>query len=382
MKNLLFLLAIILFTNCVSKKKYQELLVRNCDVESENLLRNLSNGDPNISLSKWKSMDKDCGETSENYYLSGALIYKYLSYKNRRTNSELVERYEDSSINLFKIGIAKLDSTPTLKLNYAMSLRERNNISNIEFYTLVRDAIYCDNKKIKDHVVSQFFESAKEASVNNKVPKSQLSFDFFQLLKIESRKNTWQTNQSDRYMEDAHLFLDCENLTIELKLLNKNFGYNFHAIKFYLKAYNKLNCSEDLEINKMNNKVKKEEEREKTVRIDNYRTKAPRVEEIFEVVETQPSFPGGEEELFKFIRQNTVYPDSAKENGINGKVYVQFVVTKTGEVNDIKVIRGIGGGCDEAAVAVVSKMPNWIPGEQRGKKIDVRFVLPISFKLE
>ena len=183
-------------------------------------------------------------------------------------------------------------------------------------------------------------------------------------------------------MEDAHLFLDCENLTIELKLLNKNFGYNFHAIKFYLKAYNKLNCSEDLEINKMNNKVKKEEEREKTVRIDNYRTKAPRVEEIFEVVETQPSFPGGEEELFKFIRQNTVYPDSANENGINGKVYVQFVVTKTGEVNDIKVIRGIGGGCDEAAVAVVSKMPNWIPGEQRGKKIDVRFVLPISFKLE
>ena len=82
-----------------------------------------------------------------------------------------------------------------------------------------------------------------------------------------------------------------------------------------------------------------------------------------------------------FTAKRIIPADSAKENGINGKVYVQFVVTKTGEVNDIKVIRGIGGGCDEEAVRVLKAAPSWKPGIQNGRSVRVQYTMPIFFQL-
>lgn len=381
MKNILFLATIILFTNCVTKKKYEELVLRNCEVECELLMKKLSSESPLTNLVKWRAIDEKCGETSENYYLSGALIYSYLIYTNKRKGSGgLTAKYIDTCENIYKKGIAKLDSASFLKMSYANFLKSNKEITSLEYYNLVREAIYIETRKANSNLVYEFIKNLKIVAEKQEISKPQLTKDYYRLLKIESEKKMFQTNHSDELINDAHLYLNCEEITSELKKLNLSFEYNINSIKQYLSAYDKLNCIDNEEISKMNKEVKRLAGLEQEVRID-FR-KAPVVEEIFEVVETQPSFPGGEEELFKFIRQNTVYPDSAKENGISGKVYVQFVVTKTGEVNDIKVIRGIGGGCDEAAVAVVSKMPNWIPGEQRGKKIDVRFVLPISFKLE
>jgi periplasmic protein TonB len=105
-------------------------------------------------------------------------------------------------------------------------------------------------------------------------------------------------------------------------------------------------------------------------------------EEIFTIVEDMPSFPGGEEALFKYLAQNIKYPQIAKEAGITGRVFVNFVIDKEGNVTDVKVLRGIGGGCDEEAVRVVKNMPKWSAGKQRGKPVKVSYNLPIKFSLK
>jgi protein TonB len=102
---------------------------------------------------------------------------------------------------------------------------------------------------------------------------------------------------------------------------------------------------------------------------------------IFTVVEEMPSFPGGDESRIKFLQENIKYPQMAKESGIQGTVYVTFVVEGSGKVADVKVLRGIGGGCDEEAVRVVKMMPHWNPGKQSGKSVRVQFNMPIKFTL-
>lgn len=105
-------------------------------------------------------------------------------------------------------------------------------------------------------------------------------------------------------------------------------------------------------------------------------------QEIFTIVEEQPSFPGGEASLFDYLRKNIVYPTIARESNIQGTVFVQFVVEPDGSVSNVKVLRGIGGGCDEEAIRVVKNMPKWNPGKQRGKPVRVYFNLPIRFVLQ
>jgi protein TonB len=102
---------------------------------------------------------------------------------------------------------------------------------------------------------------------------------------------------------------------------------------------------------------------------------------VFTVVEQQPEFEGGYEAMMNFIRKNMRYPASARRMGVDGTVYVQFVVGKDGTINDVKTIRGISADCDKEAERVVNLMPKWKPGRQNGKSVFVRFVLPIRFKL-
>lgn len=102
---------------------------------------------------------------------------------------------------------------------------------------------------------------------------------------------------------------------------------------------------------------------------------------IFMVVEQQPEFEGGYEAMMNFIRKNMRYPASARRMGVDGTVYVSFVVGKDGTISDVKVLRGISADCDKEAVRVVSMMPPWKPGKQNGKPVFVRFNLPIKFKL-
>lgn len=105
-------------------------------------------------------------------------------------------------------------------------------------------------------------------------------------------------------------------------------------------------------------------------------------QEIFTIVETMPEFPGGQQAMLEFIARNIKYPPLARESGIQGRVFVNFVVEPDGSVSNVKVIRGIGGGCDEEAIRVVQSMPKWTPGRQRGKAVRVSFNLPVRFTLQ
>lgn len=103
--------------------------------------------------------------------------------------------------------------------------------------------------------------------------------------------------------------------------------------------------------------------------------------EIFEVVEQNPMFPGGEAALLKYLQKNLKYPAQAQDNGIQGRVMVQFVVNKDGSVVEPKIIRAVDPSLDKEAMRVVSAMPKWTPGKQRGKTVRVRYTLPVTFRL-
>lgn len=105
-------------------------------------------------------------------------------------------------------------------------------------------------------------------------------------------------------------------------------------------------------------------------------------DEIFVVVENSPEFPGGNDSLYAYIGRNIKYPESAKKEKIQGRVFVTFVIEKDGQVSSAKILRDIGGGCGEEAIRVVKNMPKWKPGTQRGNPVRVQFNLPIMFQLE
>lgn len=102
-------------------------------------------------------------------------------------------------------------------------------------------------------------------------------------------------------------------------------------------------------------------------------------EKPYEAVEQMPTFPGGETELMKFIRDNLKYPVIAQENGIQGRVILRFVVSKTGTIDNVTVLRSLDPTCDKEAIRVVKSMPKWIPGKQNGNNVPVYFTLPVVF---
>jgi len=104
-------------------------------------------------------------------------------------------------------------------------------------------------------------------------------------------------------------------------------------------------------------------------------------EEFFMVVENMPEFPGGDLGLMKFIQRNTKYPAIAKEYNITGKVYVSFIVDRKGNVTNVKIVRGVDKNLDAEAFRVVSALPKYKPGRQRGKAVRVMFTIPINFTL-
>ena len=105
-------------------------------------------------------------------------------------------------------------------------------------------------------------------------------------------------------------------------------------------------------------------------------------QQIFQVVEEQPEFPGGMSECMKWLGKNIKYPTISQENGVQGRVIVQFVVNRDGSIVDAVVARGVDPYLDKEALRVVSMMPKWKPGKQRGKEVRVRFTLPVMFRLQ
>lgn len=105
-------------------------------------------------------------------------------------------------------------------------------------------------------------------------------------------------------------------------------------------------------------------------------------DKIFTFVEQQPTFPGGDSEMNKFIKKNLKYPPAALRNGLEGLVVVQFVVNKEGQISDVQVVKKLGGGTDEEAMRVVKMMPAFTPAKQNGRPVSFRFTLPVRFGLQ
>ncbi len=107
----------------------------------------------------------------------------------------------------------------------------------------------------------------------------------------------------------------------------------------------------------------------------------PNADGVYQIVEEMPSFPGGETKLMEYIAKNLTYPQEARDKGIDGRVFIGMVIEKDGSVSNVKVLRGIGSGCDEEAVRVIKSMPKWKPGMMKGEPVPVSYQIPINFKL-
>ena len=103
---------------------------------------------------------------------------------------------------------------------------------------------------------------------------------------------------------------------------------------------------------------------------------------VFDIVEQQPMFPGGQTALMKYLSEHTKYPVVALENGVQGRVTVQFVVEKDGSISDVHVLRGVDPSLDKEAVRVVKSMPRWTPGKQNGINVRVNYRVPVLFRLQ
>ena len=105
-------------------------------------------------------------------------------------------------------------------------------------------------------------------------------------------------------------------------------------------------------------------------------------EQVYEVVEQMPEYPGGKKALMEFIAQNVRYPEDAKREKITGKVFVNFIVDKTGKVKSIKIVRGVAPSLDKESVRVIGLLPDFQPGKQNGGAVNVSYTVPINYELD
>jgi protein TonB len=109
---------------------------------------------------------------------------------------------------------------------------------------------------------------------------------------------------------------------------------------------------------------------------------AKKNQQVFDVVEKMPEYPGGQAALFEYLQKNVKYPADAEKKKVEGRVLVTFVVNTDGSITDIEVVRKAFPSLDAEAVRVISGMPKWIPGEQKGQKVRVKYTVPLNFRLK
>jgi len=147
-----------------------------------------------------------------------------------------------------------------------------------------------------------------------------------------------------------------------------------------------ISCSNKIEMDEANAQTAENIDQKnydsQKVTYDSQKLLAESNDNVLKVAEIMPEYPGGMNELFKFMGNNIKYPEQAKKENIEGKVFVHFIVEKDGSITGISVLQGIGGGCDEESIRVVNLMPNWTPGEHKGEKVRVEYTLPINYKLK
>ena len=158
-----------------------------------------------------------------------------------------------------------------------------------------------------------------------------------------------------------------------------------------VKEENQVKAMDDLEKNVAGSNVDQEGTKDRTmeaIRNDIKVDPEPKEEvkqevatKVFDVVEQMPSFPGGQAALMQYLASNIKYPVVA-ENGVQGRVIVQFVVGKDGSISQVKVVKSVDPSLDKEAARVVSSMPKWVPGKQNGQAVNVKYTVPVTFKLQ
>ena len=101
--------------------------------------------------------------------------------------------------------------------------------------------------------------------------------------------------------------------------------------------------------------------------------------EVYSMVDERAQFPGGQNEMLKYLQENLQYPEAAKANNVHGRVIVKFIIERDGSLSDIKVMKGIGSGCNEEAIRLIQSMPKWKPGKNKGKEVRVSMMVPVNF---
>ncbi len=214
--------------------------------------------------------------------------------------------------------------------------------------------------------------------------------DGTEMYKIDER------NWVEKYNRDSKSYLSQFNITQAnidaIKVLKEDEAKSTYgeraangAMKFYLKGTTKKEVMDAMWQHKGEEEpllvqlIKKSEDG--SVSVESITKKPAEEGEIFQVVEEQPMFPGGMEEMMKFLQQNIKYPKEAQEQGKQGRVIVQFVVNKDGSIVNDSIVRSVDPLLDAEALRVVRSMPNWTPGKQKGKPVRVRFTLPVTFHL-
>ena len=100
---------------------------------------------------------------------------------------------------------------------------------------------------------------------------------------------------------------------------------------------------------------------------------------VYAMVDERAQFPGGQNEMLKYLQENLQYPEAAKANNVHGRVFVKFVVERDGSLSDIQIFRGLGSGCDEEAIRLIQSMPKWKPGKNKGKEVRTSMTVPVNF---
>jgi TonB family protein len=126
---------------------------------------------------------------------------------------------------------------------------------------------------------------------------------------------------------------------------------------------------------------KSKPEQDVNVQADEIQESSGSINDIYTQVEEMPEFPGGFSSIRKFLAENLQYPEKAKEEGIEGKVFVSFIVSDKGKVTDVKIERGVNEELDTEALRIVKLLPDWSPGVENGKQVNVKFTIPIVFAL-
>jgi protein TonB len=262
---------------------------------------------------------------------------------------------------LLVVGLFFLISTPKSKLQVAENIPKKDSINAIPAEQLAK----VEEKKVEKEKQS----NSHPKSDQSKQVQNTIRFTPPELASEDAKDTINESVMADKLMEEPSpvaIASEAQQSTgktgapannIELKKSKEEFADKVAPEKSEYKSYARALSAKKVSNNK--------EEAEPLT-----------------FVEQMPEYPGGQMAMNTFLKQNLQYPKLASEMGISGKVYVQFTVDEQGNIGNIKILRGLGAGCDEEAIRVIKLMPKWLPGKQNGTSVKTYFTLPIIFNLQ